>query len=139
VLICGGPSVLEREMGAAIQQHMKRSAANLVGQDTLLQLLATLQRARVLISPDSGPAHMATCVGTPVIGLYAATRLARSGPYLSLQRSVDCYAQVAQQFMHKPAEQLSWVTKIEYPGVMDLLQPDAVIQKLDALQQTQRP
>ena len=26
-----------------------------------------------LVSPDSGPAHLASCVGTPVIGLYAAT------------------------------------------------------------------
>jgi heptosyltransferase I len=133
VLICGGPSAPEREMGAAIQQHMKQTAVSLVGQDTLLQMLATLQRARVLISPDSGPAHMATCVGTPVIGLYAATRLARSGPYLSRQWSVDGYEQAALQFMHQPADRLPWAEKIEYPGVMDLIAPEAVIEKLTAL------
>ena len=31
-------------------------------------------RATVLVAPDSGPAHMATMVRTPVVGLYAATQ-----------------------------------------------------------------
>ena len=35
-------------------------------------------RASVLLSPDSGPVHMATMVGLPVIGLYAATNRCRA-------------------------------------------------------------
>ena len=80
VLLCGGPSALEREYGERIAALMKQPCLNLVGRDTLVEFLATLQRATVLISPDTGPAHMATTVGTPVIGLYAATNPARSGP-----------------------------------------------------------
>lgn len=133
VLICGGPSALEKDMGNAICAHMQQPATNLVGKDTLLQFLATLQRAHVLISPDSGPAHMATAVGTPVIGLYAATNPARSGPYLSRQWCVDAYALAAQQFKQQPAEALAWTTKIESPGVMDLITPKHVIEKLSAL------
>jgi heptosyltransferase I len=101
-----------------------------VGKDTLLQLLATLKRASVLISPDSGPAHMATAVGTPVIGLYASANPARSGPYLSRQWCVNKYEQAAQQFLHKPASELAWTTKIETAGVMDLITPADVIKKL---------
>ena len=48
-----------------------------------------LGAATVLLSPDSGPAHMAAMVGTPVIGLYAPTNPARSGPYFSRQWCVD--------------------------------------------------
>ena len=51
-------------------------------KDTLPQLLALMARATALLSPDSGPAHMATMVGLPVIGLYAATNPERSGPYM---------------------------------------------------------
>ena len=58
------------------------------GKDTLPQLLALLARATALLTPDSGPAHMATMVNTPVIGLYAATNPARSGPF-SLAFSPD--------------------------------------------------
>ena len=133
VLICGGPSQLEKAMGEAICQYMEQPVTNLVGKDTLLQMLATLQRATVLLSPDSGPAHMATAVGTPVIGLYAATNPARSGPYLSRQWCVDRYTAAAQLLMKKSASNLPWTTKIEQPGVMDLITPDAVIQMLRAL------
>ncbi len=133
VLICGGPSAVEKEMGAAICAHMKQPVNNLVGKDTLLQLLATLQRTTVLISPDSGPAHMATAVDTPVIGLYATANPARSGPYLSREWCVNKYDMAAEKFLHKPASRIAWTTKIEYPGVMDLITPEEVIQKLQQL------
>ena len=62
---------------------------NQIGKDTLPQLLGLLSRSTVLLSPDSGPAHMATMVGLPVIGLYAATSTARAGPYYSRDWCVD--------------------------------------------------
>jgi len=102
-------------------------------KDTLPALLATLSRAVALVTPDSGPAHMATAVGTPVIGLYAATNPARSGPYLSRQWCVDKYDAAARKYLNKPAAQIGWTTKIEEPGVMDLIQPEDVIKKLHAV------
>ena len=133
VLICGGRSELELQYGERIAALMRQPCVNLVGKDTLLEFLATLQRATVLISPDSGPAHMATTVGTPVIGLYAATNPARSGPYYSRQWCVDRYEAAALKFMGKPAAELPWTEKIEQPGVMDLITPGDVIERLDAL------
>jgi heptosyltransferase I len=133
VLLCGGRSALEREMGAAIEARMRRSCDNLIGKDTLIEFLATLGRAAALLTPDSGPAHMATAVGTPVIGLYAATNPARTGPYLSRQWCVDRYDAAARTFCGKPAAQLPWTAKIERDGVMDLITPRDVIEKLDAL------
>ena len=130
VALCGGRSKLEQETGARIETHMKERCVNMIGKDTLLELLATLQRATLLISPDSGPAHMATCVSTPVIGLYAATNPARSGPYLSLPLCVDKYDEAACKFLGKAANEIPWTTKIEKPGVMDLITPEDVIQKL---------
>jgi heptosyltransferase I len=133
VLVCGGRSELEVQYGERIAALVRQPCVNLVGKDTLLEFLATLQRATVLISPDSGPAHMATTVGTPVIGLYAATHPARSGPYYSRQWCVDRYDAAARKFMGKPAAELPWTEKIEQPGVMDLITPADVIERLDAL------
>jgi len=133
VLICGGRSPPELQYGERIAGLMRHTCVNLVGKDTLLEMLATLQRATVLISPDSGPAHMATTVGTPVIGLYAATNPERSGPYYSRPWCVDRYEQAAQRFLHKSAAELAWTTKIEQPGVMDLIGTGDVIERLDAL------
>lgn len=133
VILCGGPSSLEREMGAAIVAAARAPLVNQIGRDTLPQMLALIGAATALVSPDSGPAHMATMVGTPVIGLYAATNPARSGPYLSQQWCVDAYAAAARHFRGKPPEALPWTEKIEEPGVMDLIDVDAVCGRLDAL------
>jgi heptosyltransferase I len=133
VILCGGPSALERDMGASIERRLAVPVVNQIGGDTLPQLLALLARSSALLCPDSGPAHMATMVGTPVIGLYAATRLQRTGPYLSRQWCVDRYEAAAHRFRHRSPDQLAWSEKIEEPGVMDLIEVADVRERLDAL------
>lgn len=133
VILVGGPSTNERQMADEIQRLAKTSLIDQVGKDTLPELLALLARATVLLSPDSGPAHMATAVATPVIGLYAATRPARSGPYRSLSLCVDQYGTASQRFLGQAADQIAWATKIERPGVMSLIRIDQVTERLDAL------
>ncbi len=118
-------------MARAIESAVQQPLINTVGRDTLPQLLALLQRADVLLSPDSGPVHMATAVGTPVIGLYAATNPERSGPYLSRSWCVNKYDEAARKYLGRPASEIAWTTKIEKPGVMDLIKPQDVMRKLD--------
>jgi heptosyltransferase I len=133
VILAGGPSREEREMAVAIRGATRAPLIDQVGKDTLPQMLALLARADALLSPDSGPVHMATAVGTPVLGLYAATNPLRTGPYFSRQICVDRYAEAAQRFLGQPADTLPWTTKIEKPGVMDLIEVPDVRAKLDAL------
>ena len=133
VVLCGGRSEVEQRMGEAIVRNMTERCENTIGQDTLLEFLATLERAIAVVTPDSGPAHMGTAVGIPVIGLYAATNPQRSGPYLSRQWCVDKYDLAARRLLGKSAVDLPWTTKIERPGVMDLITPDDVIKKMHAL------
>jgi heptosyltransferase I len=133
VILCGGRSDLEQRTASAIERQASVALINQTGKDTLPQLLALLARARVLLCPDSGPAHMATMVGTPVIGLYAATRVERTGPYLSRQWCLDRYEAAAQRFRGRSAAQLAWTEKIEDAGVMDLIEVTDVCERLDAL------
>jgi len=135
VVLIGGPGELEQTTGAAIQQAMSTQAMNLIGKDTLGQSMALMEKAAVLLSPDAGPAHIASALGTPVIGLYAATWSRRSGPFNSLQHCVDCFPAAARKFRAKEPEELRWGTRIEVPGVMDLVEPGYVIEKLDQLAQ----
>jgi heptosyltransferase I len=136
VVLVGGRSVIEAEMGARIAAAMRFAVVNQIGKDTLPELLGLLSQSTVLLSPDSGPAHMATMVGLPVIGLYAATNPARAGPYYSRQWCVDKYDAAAQKYLGKPAAQIPWTTKIERSGVMDLIGVSDVTAKLDALMAT---
>jgi heptosyltransferase I len=48
---------------------------------TIEELMGLLAGARCLIAADSGPLHLATALGTPVVGLYGPTDPARNGPY----------------------------------------------------------
>jgi heptosyltransferase I len=133
VVLVGGRSAIENQMGAAICAAARAPLVNQIGKDTLPQLLGLLAQSTVLLSPDSGPAHMATMVALPVIGLYAATNPARAGPYYSRPWCIDKYDAAAQKYLGRPAAQLPWTTKIERPGVMDLISVSDVTAKLDAL------
>ena len=72
-------------------------------------------------------------VGMPVIGLYAATNPQRSGPYNSRPWCIDAYERAAQRFLGSTATELPWTTKIEKPGVMDIIEVDEVCARLDEL------
>jgi heptosyltransferase I len=133
VILAGGPSRLEIDTGAEIERVARAPLVNQIGRDTLPELLGLLSRATALLTPDSGPAHMATMVKTPVLGLYAATNPARSGPYLSRLWCVDAYPQAARRFRHRTPERLPWTDKIEERGVMDLIEVAQVTAKLDEL------
>ena len=133
VILAGGPSDTEQRMGEAIARTAGTAVVNQIGQDTLPELLALLARATVLVSPDSGPVHMATMVGTPVLGLYAPSNPARVGPYLSGRWCIDAYARAARAFRGCEPQELPWGHKIEEPGVMNLIAVEEVTARLDEL------
>ncbi|MQP77019.1 ADP-heptose--LPS heptosyltransferase [Stenotrophomonas sp. MYb238] len=127
VVLCGGRSELERRTADAILAAMQAPALDLVGRDTLKQLPALLARANLLMTPDSGPMHIANAVGTKVLGLHAASNPARSGPYSDRRYCVDRYDDAARRFLHKPAAELKWGAKIEFDGVMELVGVDDAV------------
>ena len=79
VVIIGGPD--ERADVAAVSGMMKTPAIDLAGATTVGLLPALLSRASLLITNDSGPMHIASAVGTPVVALFGPTSAARTGPY----------------------------------------------------------
>jgi heptosyltransferase I len=127
VVLCGGRSALERDMGDTIIAAMPEKPIDLIGKDTLKQLLALLARADLVMTPDSGPAHMANAMGSKVLGLYACTDGTRSGPYSDLRYTVNRYPEATIQFLDKPAAALPWGKRVEFPGVMAMIGVDDVI------------
>jgi len=132
VALCGSPSAYEREFGNAIVEKCTSKPIDLVGKDTLKQFLALAQRAALVLTPDAGPMHMANAVGARVLGLHAASNPQRSGPYSDRRWCVDRYDAAARKFRGKPAAELAWGTKLEYPGVMELIETEAVIERFEA-------
>jgi heptosyltransferase I len=124
VVLCGARSELERQTADAIIAAMQAPVLDLVGKDTLKQLPALLARADLVMTPDSGPMHIANAMGTAVLGLHAASNPRRSGPYSTVRYCVDRYDDAARRYKRKPAAELKWGTKIEHDGVMELVTVD---------------
>ena len=55
--------------------------ATLAPATRLAELAAVLKQARIFVSADTGPLHLAVAVGTPSISLHGVTRPQDSGPY----------------------------------------------------------
>jgi heptosyltransferase I len=132
VLLTGGNTPIEQRYAEEIAAAARCQPKNLIGTTSLKQLLAILQRASVVLCPDSGPAHMATAMGTPVVGLYATSNRQRTGPYFSQHLVVDKYPEAVAREFGRPIETLRWGQRVRDPAAMSLITVADVIAKLDA-------
>lgn len=132
IIISGGSTETERDYGRGIAEMARTPVTNLIGQTTLKQLLAVLERSSVVLSPDSGPAHMATAAGTPVVGLYATTNRHRAGPYNSQDLVVDKYPEAVRAEFGASVDEISWGRRVRNPDAMNLITVEDVKPKLMA-------
>jgi len=69
-------------------------AAQLAPPTGIVDLFGVLRAARLMIAGDTGPLHIATAVGTPVVALFGPTDPVRNGPWrdadISLSRAAAC-------------------------------------------------
>ncbi|NOX69535.1 MAG: glycosyltransferase family 9 protein, partial [Gammaproteobacteria bacterium] len=130
VVLTGGNSELEEEYGLTISRLCAQRVVNLMGKTNLKQLLALIAEADLLLCPDSGPAHMATAVGTPVIGLYATSNPERTGPYLNRDLIVNAYPEACQRFLGKSVDQLRWGQRIRDADAMGLIRLGKVNERI---------
>jgi len=71
-----GEESLAREVVAS-----SGGAAILSPQTSIADLVALSRGAALFVSGDTGPAHIAAAVGTPIVGIYGPTRPSRNGPW----------------------------------------------------------
>jgi ADP-heptose:LPS heptosyltransferase len=71
-----GEAALAREVCEAAE----REVWDVAGRLDLRELVALLARASVLVSNDSGPVHLASALGVPVLGLYGPNSPGLYGP-----------------------------------------------------------
>lgn len=131
VILVGSPAPFEAEYCDAIEAAMKEKAHNICGKDTLKQLAALMTHADLVVAPDTGPAHIASAVGTDVLGIYAASNPYRSGPYNSLDWCVNRYPEALEQFTGKTVDQSRWGAKAEFEGAMELVTVQNATDMLD--------
>jgi heptosyltransferase I len=131
VVLTGGPTDVEQDYGERISAGAAEPVTNLIGKTNLKQLLALLDAASLIVCPDSGPAHMATTVGTPVVGLYATSNRRRTGPYFSQHLVADRYPEAIRREFGKDVSEVAWGQRVRDPDAMNLITLDDVTTKVD--------
>ena len=130
IVLIGANSELDRsqelEILALLSRRKVSNLISLVGLTTLNELISSLQSAAVLISPDSGPVHIANALGVPVVGLYAVARPELSGPYQALQFTVNKYPQAVSTFLGKDVTEADWHERVHSEQAMSLIQVNEV-------------
>ncbi len=71
----------ERPLGEAVRKAMRRPAAVLCGETNLQELTGVLAQLSLLLTNDSGPMHVASALGTPVVAIFGPTDWRETAPF----------------------------------------------------------
>ena len=93
----------EQEWAGQIVAHSAGYAC-LAPETNLPELAALMQPARLCVSADTGPLHLAAALGTPCVGLYGSTQPSVCGPYGDQHVSVQAYYQAGSSRERRRAD-----------------------------------
>ena len=126
-ILIGGPE--EKEIGEKLKAEAPGAVVDLCGKISLEDTAAVLKICSLVISCDTGPAHIARAVGTQVVGLYGPTLVARSGPYgnehLCLSSTANCSCLTAKVCTFKQSRSAG--------KCMELIEARDVIDKVESI------
>lgn len=71
IVVFGGPD--EVDLCRRIAEGIGKNGLHVAGMVGLKETAALIGRCKVFVSNDSGPMHIATAVGTPVVGIFGPT------------------------------------------------------------------
>ncbi len=80
VALVGAPSERERAAAEVIRARAAEPPLDLLAWD-LRRLVRLIEQADVIVSPDTGPMHIAVALGTPVVAMVGHTNPRYGGPY----------------------------------------------------------
>lgn len=120
VLLVGGSD--DRELADGVLAQLTMPVVDLVGRTSLTELGGVLQRCQLAVSADTGPLHLATAVGTPVIALFGAADPERTGPVgkehvVLTARDLACVPCRSRSCSHTP--HLECMKRISVEDVME--------------------
>jgi heptosyltransferase I len=131
IILAGSPAKIEVELGQAIESLTSQPMTNLIGESSLLQMLALIDLADLVIAPDTGPTHMANAMSTPVIGLYAHHNPKRTGPYNYQDYVVSVYDEAILAETGKVSSELEWRARVKDKQAMQRIKAASVIAMFD--------
>lgn len=129
-VLIGGPSRIERHIADGILDLTRCSPIDALGDD-IRRLAWLIAGSRVVISPDTGPLHIARALDVPAVGLFGWSNPKRHAPYRADPRLVvDGYAA-------HPGE--PYPISMEHRDGMKRITPEMVLAAVDHAMSTESP
>jgi heptosyltransferase I len=121
-MLVGGRSPRELEAAATIKRVARHEPVDTLEWD-LRKLVYLIDRADVLVSPDTGPLHAGVALGTPTVALMGYTNPKRVGPYRRFHDlMIDAYGDPGEDYP----------VSAEYrEGRMERITPRMVVEKVE--------
>lgn len=121
-MMIGGPSERERRIADEIFSLCRCHPITAL-EKPIRHTMLQLDGCRLVVSPDTGPLHIAVALGTPTIGLYGYSNPKRCGPYKFQDLLIDKY--------NKDETEGAPITRKTKPGRMRTIQPEDVMEKIE--------
>lgn len=120
-ILAGGRSERELSAQAVIEERTRSPTVSTLGCP-FRELVSILDASALVLTPDTGPMHMAVAIGTPTIALMGYTNPKRTGPYRRFHDlMIDAYGDPGEDY---PASR-------EYrPGRMERITVGDVLEKV---------
>jgi heptosyltransferase I len=122
-MIIGGPSTAEQAAAKEIRR-LCRVKPVIALEKPIRHTMLQISGSRLVVSPDTGPLHMAVALNVPTIGLYGYSDPRRCGPYRK-------YGDLLIDKYNDPGEENAPITRKTRPGRMQLITPAEVIAKIE--------
>jgi heptosyltransferase-1 len=71
----------DRGIADKVVEASRGRAVSVAGKTSLMELIEIMRGAKLVISNDSGPMHIAAALGVPVVAIFGPTSPERTGPY----------------------------------------------------------
>ena len=121
-VLVGGRSPRELAAEAVIMREARHRPVSALGSG-LRNLVSILDGSALVLSPDTGPLHMAVALGRPVVSLIAYSNPRRVGPYRRFRDlMVDAYGEPGEEYA---------ATMENRPGRMPRITVARVLEKVE--------
>ena len=108
----------ERALADELVEHAE-GAAIASPPASVADLVALARGASLMVSGDTGPAHLAAAVGTPIVGIFGPTRPARNGPWSPDDVTVSRAGVCECHHLRRCRAERMCLLDIEVPEVLD--------------------
>ncbi len=121
-VLLGGPSTLEKNYCKEIRKLCSSNPVQAL-EKPIRHTMLQIEGCALIVSPDTGPLHMALALNTPTIGLYGHSDPRRCGPYRK-------YHDLLIDKFNMPGQSTP-ITKKTKSGMMKTISAEEVIEKIE--------